>query len=218
MSKILLVEDNEGISEGLRFAFVKSEHELIVAKNVKEAERAVAESNSLVLVLLDINLPDGDGFELYKNLLKKKQLPTIFLTARDEEEDIVRGLELGGEDYICKPFSVKELMARVNRALSRFNTSKIVTVKDISYDLEKMDVFSQERIIKLSSLELKIFDMLMRNINKVVSRNDIIDLIWDATGNDVYEHTVTVYIKRLRQKLGTDIIETVKGIGYRIDQ
>lgn len=216
MARILLVEDNEGICEGLKYAFEDTPHQLLIAENMKEARAAFLEG-SPELVLLDVNLPDGDGFELYRQYFAPRQVPTIFLTARGEENDIVKGLELGAEDYICKPFSTRELMARVNRVLLRHTRSSVIKVGEISYDLDRMKILRNREEIKLSSLELKIFHLLMEKAGSVVNRNEVIDCIWEATGNDVYDHTVTVYIKRLREKLGVDIISTVKGIGYRID-
>lgn len=216
MSRILLVEDNEGISEGLKFTFEQTKHSLVIAQNIMEAEAAVSDGG-FGLVLLDVALPDGNGFDFYKSCLRSKGMQTIFLTARDEENDIVRGLELGAEDYITKPFSTKELMARVNRALLRVTRTSELEVCGIKYDLEKMELTKDGERIVLSSLELKILHLMMEKHDKVVSRNEVIDCIWEATGNDVYDHTVTVYIKRIREKMGVDIIKTVKGVGYRID-
>lgn len=213
---ILLVEDDEAIREGLSFSFAQTGHRLISAENIKEA-KTIAEGNSLNLVLLDIALPDGNGFEFYENWLKTMNVPVIFLTARDDENDIVKGLEEGAEDYITKPFSVKELMIRVNKVLARQKNYTILKSGDITYDIEKLEVKKDGVLIELSKLEIRILRLLFENGNKVVDRNAMIDLIWEATGNDVYDHTVTVYIRRIREKLGTDIIKTVKGVGYRID-
>ena len=147
-----------------------------------------------------------------------KNIPTIFLTAKDDENIIVDCLNNGAEDYITKPFSTNELMARVNRILIRNKKSSIIKVKDISFDLDKYEVYKDNKIINLSSLELAILNLLFTNINKVVTRTTILDKIWELTGNDVDDHTVIVYFKRIREKLGTDIIITIKGTGYRIDE
>lgn len=225
MNSILLVEDNEGISEGLKFSFEMSGRQIKIAKNIKEARDFVA-NETPGLVLLDVSLPDGNGFDFYENELSKAGITTIFLTARDEENDIVRGFDLGAEDYITKPFSTRELMARVNRVLKKQDETSSVTISGITFDFSKGEVSkkvtdedgtSRQEIIALSSLEKKILQLLFENANRVVNRNAVIDCIWDATGNDVYDHTVTVYMKRIREKLGVDIITTVKGIGYRID-
>ena len=219
MKKILLVEDNEGIAEGLRDIFTDPEYKLLAAKNINEAGKLLS-SGFPGLVLLDVGLPDGDGFEFYKKNLAEQGIAVIFLTAKDEENDIVKGLELGAEDYITKPFSVKELKARVNRVFMRREGKKSVSVlkaQNIVYDIEKKEVKRDGKAVSLSSLELRILDLLFCNHNKAVSRNAVIDCIWEATGNDVYDHTVTVYMKRSRQKIGEEVRKTVKGIGYRID-
>lgn len=220
MKKLLLVEDNKGITEALCDVFTAPEYELMTAKNIKEAGE-LAVSRHPGLVLLDVSLPDGDGFDFYRDTLVKAGVAVIFLTAKDEENDIVRGLELGAEDYITKPFSVKELVARVNRVFLRqksTNTDALIHVGGISYDMDKKEVRKGDEVVALSSLELRILDLLFTNHDKEVSRNAVIDCIWEATGNDVYDHTVTVYMKRIRSKIGDDVIKTVKGVGYRIDK
>ena len=216
MAKILLVEDDESIREGLKFSFEQSPHELLTAQNLKEA-KAIALGEGLGLVLLDVSLPDGHGFDFYKSLLIEKEIPTIFLTARDDEEDIVKGLNLGAEDYITKPFSIRELMARINRVIVRHAKNAVLKIGDVTVDIHKMEFSKEGKPITLSSLENKILKLFIDNRNKVVSRNVVIDCIWEATGNDVFDHTVTVYIKRIREKLGNDAIKTVKGMGYRLD-
>ena len=216
MGKIMLVEDDEAIREGLEFSFERTEYNLITAKNIKEA-KALALCESLELVLLDVSLPDGNGFDFYEQVLRPNKVATIFLTAKDEENDIVRGLELGAEDYITKPFSIKELMARVKRVQKRYRQSTIVTVGDVSFDMERMEIKKAGKVLSMTNLEMKILKLLFEQADRVVSRNAVLDCIWEATGNDVYDHTVTVYIKRIREKLGADVITTVKGIGYRVD-
>lgn len=216
MAKILLVEDDESIREGLKFSFEQSPHELLTAQNLKEA-KAIASGEGLGLVLLDVSLPDGNGFDFYKSVLIEKEIPTIFLTARDDEEDIVKGLNIGAEDYITKPFSIRELMARINRVIVRHAQNEVLKIGDVNVDIYKMEFSKEGKPITFSSLENKILKLFIDNRNKVVSRNAVIDCIWEATGNDVFDHTVTVYIKRIREKLGNDAIKTVKGMGYRLD-
>ena len=195
--EILLVEDNEILAKGIIYSL---------------------ETEKTKLIILDISLPDGNGFDLYEKNIKDKNIPTIFLTAKDDEDDIVKGLEAGAEDYITKPFSIRELIARINKILLRNKKNSIIKVKDIEFDIDKMVVYKEGKEINLTSLELKILNLLFMNLNKVVTRNYIIEKIWEWTGNDVNDNTVTVYLKRIREKLVTDIIITIKGIGYRIDE
>ena len=214
---ILLVEDNESIAEGLVYTFKMNNYHLDYKTTIKDAIEYL-NNNTTELIILDVSLPDGDGFNLYEDSIKKSQIPVIFLTARDDEDDIIKGLNLGAEDYITKPFSTRELLARVNKIILRNKKSSIIKVKDTSFDLDKMVVSKNNIKIELSSLELKILHLLFINIGSVVSRNTILEKIWEWTGNDVDDHTITVYLKRIREKLGTDIIITIKGIGYRIDE
>lgn len=214
---ILLVEDNESIAEGLVYAFKMNSYCLDYKTTMKDAIEYL-NNNTPELIILDVSLPDGNGFNLYEDNIKKSQIPVIFLTARDDEDDIIKGLNLGAEDYMTKPFSTRELLARVNKIILRNKNSSVIKVKDISFDLDKMVVNKNNIKVELSSLELKILHLLFINIGSVVSRNTILEKIWKWTGNDVDDHTITVYLKRIREKLGTDIIITIKGIGYRIDE
>lgn len=215
---ILLIEDNHTIAEGLEYAFKKNNYNLIYKANTKEAVEYLSKTNDIDLVILDITLPDGNGFNIFEENIKKKNIPTIFLTAKDEEDDIVKGLNIGAEDYITKPFSLKELLARINRVVLRKKPNSVITVADISFNLDKMEVYSDDIKINLTNLELRILYLLFTNLNKVVTRSYIIDKIWEWTGNDVNDNTVTVYLKRIREKIKSDIIITIKGIGYRIDE
>lgn len=215
--EILLVEDNEMLAKGIIYSLEQEKFEVIHKTNVKETIKFLQNENSK-LVILDISLPDGSGFDLYEKNIKDKNIPTIFLTAKDDEDDIVKGLEAGAEDYITKPFSIRELIARINKILLRNKKNSIIKVKDIEFDIDKMVVYRDGKEINLTSLELKILNLLFMNLNKVVTRNYIIEKIWEWTGNDVNDNTVTVYLKRIREKLVTDIIITIKGIGYRIDE
>ena len=214
---ILLVEDNDTIVKGLEYALNKKGYNVIVKTNVKDAE-GFLKDNSTDLIILDVSLPDGNGFFLYERAIANKGIPTIFLTAKDDEEDIVKGFNLGAEDYMTKPFYTKELLVRVDRVLSRNKKTNQIKVKDIVFDMDKMIVSREGKQLDLSSLEIKILHLMFSNLNKVIRRGTVLDKIWEWTGNDVDDHTVTVYIKRIRAKLKTDIIITVKGIGYRIDE
>ena len=215
--QILLVEDNETLAKGLIYSLEKNKYNVIHKMNVKETSNYL-ENNKPDLIILDVSLPDGNGFSLYSNLIKQKKIATIFLTAKDDEDDVVKGLELGADDYITKPFSTRELIARINRIVLKGDQHLVIKVKDIEFDIDKMVVLKNSVEINLTSLELKILHLLFVNLNKVVKRDEIIERIWEWTGNDVNDNTVTVYLKRIREKLGTDIIKTIKGIGYRIDE
>ena len=215
---ILLIEDTESIIKGLTYSFEKNNYNLTVKTTIKDSKDYLINNSDIDLIILDITLPDGNGFELFENTIKSLKIPTIFLTAKDEEDDIVKGLNVGAEDYITKPFSTKELMARVNRILLRTKKQSIIKIKDISFDMDKLVLTKDTAPIELTALELKLVNLLFNNLNKVVSRNVILDKIWDWTGNYVDDHTVTVYFKRIREKIGTDIITTIKGMGYRIDE
>ena len=214
---ILLIEDNESIIKGLEYAFKQNKFNLVYKSDLKSAKDYLIK-NKPNIIILDISLPDGNGYIFYKNNIKEKKIPTIFLTANDDEDNIVNCLEDGAEDYITKPFSTRELVARINRILSKNKSNNIINVKDITFDLDKMEVYKNNDKINLTSLELKILSLLFENINKVITRNYIIENIWKWTGNDVNDNTVTVYLKRIREKLDSDIIITLKGIGYRIDE
>lgn len=215
--KILLVEDNEILAKGLIYSLEQNKYQVIHTLNVKDTLKIIS-TEKIDFAILDVSLPDGNGFDLYKNNIKEKNISSIFLTAKDEEDNIVKGLELGAEDYITKPFSTRELMVRIHKILSRENKNKIVKIDDIEFDIDKMMVYKNKKAIELTSLELKILQLLFENVNKVITRSEIIDKIWEWTGNDVNDNTVTVYLKRIREKLQTDVIVTVRGIGYRIDK
>ena len=214
---ILLIEDHENIINGLKYTFDVNNYNLIAKTTIKESIEYL-ENNKPEIIILDVSLPDGNGFDLYEKVIKEKNIPVIFLTARDDEDNIIKGLNLGAEDYMTKPFGVKELLVRVNKIILRNKKITLLKVKDISFDIDKMVVSKNDNIIELSSLELKILHLLFVNIGKVVTRDTILDKIWEWTGNYVDDHTITVYLKRIREKLDTDIIVTIKGIGYRIDE
>lgn len=211
--KILLVEDNKSISDNLKYTFNINNIDLDVTNNIKSTKDYL-EYNKPSLIILDVTLPDGNGFDLYKSELSKMNIPVIFLTACDTEENIVEVLNMGASDYITKPFRPLELIARINKILHK----KTIKIKDITIDMNKMIVTKNNEIINLTTLEYKILNLLIENINKVVTRDRIIDSIWEWTGNDVNDNIITVYMKRIREKLNSDIIVTIKGIGYRIDE
>ncbi len=215
---ILLVEDTESIIKGLTYSLEKEGYNLIVKMNIRDTKKYLEENTNIDLIILDITLPDGNGYDLFNSIIKVLKIPTIFLTAMDSEDNIVKCLDNGAEDYITKPFSTKELLARINRIIKRNKKSSIIKVKELTFDTDKLVLYKDNKPIDLTALELKLITLLFNNINKVVSRNLLLDKIWEWTGNDVDDHTITVYFKRIREKINTDIITTIKGIGYRIDE
>ena len=168
------------------------------------------------IAVLDITLPDGNGFDLFGKIRKYSDLPVIFLTAVDDEDSVVNGLELGADDYITKPFSTRELIARIRRAANKNSKKNIITVSGVTLDLDKSAVFENGKQLELTALEYKLLSLLMQNAGKVVTRELIFEKIWDVSGNFVNDNTLTVYIKRIRKKLDADIIKTVKGMGYQV--
>ena len=211
--KILLVEDNKSIIKGLEYAFAQNGYSCEYCLSLDEAVRK-APFNYDVAVL-DIMLPDGNGFDLFKKIRRYSDLPVIFLTAVDDEDSVVNGLELGADDYITKPFSTRELIARIKRVANKNSKKNIITVSGVTLDLDKSAVFENGKQLELTALEYKLLSLLMQNVGKVVTRELIFEKIWDVSGNFVNDNTLTVYIKRIRKKLDADIIKTVKGLRIR---
>lgn len=212
--KILLVEDNKSIIKGLEYAFAQNGYSCEYCLSLDEAVRK-APFNYDVAVL-DIMLPNGNGFDLFKKIRRYSDLPVIFLTAVDDEDSVVNGLELGADDYITKPFSTRELIARIKRVANKNSKKNIITVSGVTLDLDKSAVFENGKQLELTALEYKLLSLLMQNVGKVVTRELIFEKIWDVSGNFVNDNTLTVYIKRIRKKLDADIIKTVKGMGYQV--
>ncbi len=211
---ILLVEDNKEICKNLASLFQELPYEFHYVEGVEKAMEYIYEHN-VDLILLDVSLQDGNGFDFYKNEVVKQKIKTIFLTARSFEDDIVYGLELGADDYITKPFSNKELVARINKVM---NFHKTVIIDDITYDIKTSTLYKQGERIELTALESRILSLLFCNLNQIITRDFLIEKIWMWTGNDVSDNTITVYIKRLREKVGEDVIRTIRGMGYQINE
>lgn len=214
---VLLIEDNDSIVSGLKYSLEQEKYKVFSCTNVADTIKFLEENKQVDIAIIDISLPDGNGFDLYQNYIKEKNIPSIFLTARDSEDDVVKGLELGVEDYMTKPFSTRELLARIKRNIMKHKNESVITIKGINFDFDKMEVSKDGKGIPLTRLELMILQLLFTNLGKVVRRDYIIEKIWEWTRNDVNDNTVTVYMKRIREKIGVDIIITIKGIGYRID-
>ena len=214
---VLLIEDNQNIIDGLKYSLEQEDYEVFICTNVADTIEFLKENKLVDIAIIDVSLPDGDGFDLYQNYIKEKNIPSIFLTAKDSEDDVVKGLELGASDYMTKPFSTRELLARIKRNIMKHKNEAIISIDDVSFDFDKMEVSKDGKVIPLTRLELKILHLLFTNLGKVVRRDYIIEKIWEWTSNDVNDNTVTVYMKRIREKIGVNIIITIKGIGYRID-
>lgn len=212
--KILLVEDNKSIIKGLEYAFAQNGYSCEYCLSLDEAVRKAPFNYDAAV--LDIMLPDGNGFDLFKKIRRYSDLPVIFLTAVDDEDSVVNGLELGADDYITKPFSTRELIARIKKVANKNSKKNIITVSGVTLDLDKSAVFENGKQLELTALEYKLLSLLMQNVGKVVTRELIFEKIWDVSGNFVNDNTLTVYIKRIRKKLDADIIKTVKGMGYQV--
>ena len=220
MKTVLLVEDNETIVMGLKYSLEQESFNVLTAKNVLEGKTKI-KNETIDIVLLDVSLPDGNGFELCKDIKQNQDIPVIFLTAQDEETRVVLGLDLGADDYIVKPFRTKELISRINSVLRRYGksveNSNVIQYKNIKIDVNSAKVYKNNEEIIFTSLEYKILLLLFSNQNKLITRENLLEKIWDIAGNFVNDNTLTVYIKRIREKLGDEtIIKTVRGLGYRV--
>lgn len=211
---ILLIEDDRKITEALTLAFAAEGYKTIPCRTCADAYAKAAEQFDLMII--DITLPDGNGFELFTELKKYTSAPAIFLTAKDDEDSIVKGFQLGGDDYITKPFFTRELMARISR-FKRNGKESTLRAGDIELDPDTHIVRKGGVTIELTALEYKLLLMLTQNKGSIVTRDAILDRIWDLAGKYVNDNTLTVYIGKLRNKLGQDAIKTVKGIGYKME-
>ena len=218
--KILLVEDNEAIIMGLEYLLTQEGYQVETARSMKEAygfwERGHAD-----LVLLDISLPDGNGFDFCKYVKKESDISVIFLTAREEEMDVVKGLDMGADDYIVKPFRNRELISRIKSALRRNGRgTTLLQCGDIIINLETGKVSRSGRDIVLTKLEYRILSTMLSHPGKLFTREEILAGIWDISNNFVNDNTLSVTMKRIREKLGDEegkIIKTVRGMGYRLE-
>ena len=220
--KILIVEDNSTIAEGLKSSLQSKGFAVEVAYSINESKK-VLKNNIFDLLILDIILPDGDGIQLCKSIKENSNIPIIFLTSKDRESDIVKGLEIGADDYIVKPFRIGELVARINNALRKYKKdSNVIKIEKLTIDIDKMNISKNDEEIFLTSLEWRILITLLNSRGNIVTRDRLLNLVYDISGNFINDNSLTVYIKRLREKLEDDvnnpkIIKTIKGIGYRIE-
>lgn len=218
--KIMMVEDNEAIILGLEYLLSQEGYQADTARTMSQAENFL-EQKEYDMVLLDVGLPDGDGFRLCSRIREIYRIPVIFLTAREEETDVVRGLDLGAEDYVIKPFRNRELMSRIKAVLRRNEKgNSILHCGDIVLNAETGKVKRGGTEIPLTKLEYKILFSMMSYPGKLFTRDEILSDIWDISGNFVNDNTLSVTMKRLREKLGDSdarLIRTVRGMGYRME-
>lgn len=222
MRKILLIEDNETIIIGLKYTLEQENFDVDITKNIIEAKSKIKKYDYNIY-LLDIALPDGEGYEICKYVKEKGNYPVIFLTAKDEEKDVVQGLDMGADDYIIKPFRTRELVSRINSVLRRYENTNIeehkIQCKNIVIDSNTAKVYKDGKEVVLTSLEYRILLMLFNNKGILIKREQLLEKIWDIAGSFVNDNTLTVYIKRIREKLDDkngEIIQTVRGIGYTV--
>ena len=223
MSKILLLEDDLSLINGLSFAFRNQGFELAVVRTLKEANELWGEGKYDLLVL-DVSLPDGTGYEFCKKVRQVSKVPIIFLTASDEEMIIIMGLDIGGDDYITKPFKLGVLVSRINALLRRakgFNsTDTELQSNGIKVLMLQGQVFKNEKLIDLTAAEYKLLCLFMKNPNVVLTKEQILDKLWDCEGNYIDSSTLTVYMRRLRMKIEDNPSEpqmllTVRRMGYK---
>lgn len=222
--KLFVLEDDAAIGMGLSYSLKNEGYDVTVAKNVKSAYE-ILNKETFSLYILDLTLPDGSGYDVCRKIKKSGDFPVIFLTAYDDEVNVVMGLELGADDYISKPFRVKELLARIKSVLRRYSKDSpdgIVSVGSIKVNTNEAKIYKNGAEIILTAMEYKLLLIFINNRGKVLSRQRLLEDIWDVAGDFVNDNTLTVYIKRLRDKIEEDpakpqIIKTVRGLGYIID-
>ncbi|MCY6355279.1 response regulator transcription factor [Clostridium sp. ZS2-4] len=222
MSRILLLEDDEGLALGIEFTLVDEGYDVTRCEYVKEALKTFDEEK-FDIVILDVMLPDGSGYDACKYIRSKSEVPIIFLTACDDEVNIVLGLDIGADDYITKPFKVKELISRIKANLRRFHVEnhkeKILRCKDIILNTERATVQKNGKDILLSTQEYKLLSIFMTNPKKLMSREEILDKLIEGEGAYFDTNTLSVYVKRIREKIEEDsskpvYIKTKRGLGY----
>ena len=224
--KVLIVEDDEIIREGLKFALLQENYEVLSAAGVSEALEQIQNCRDIGFYLLDIMLPDGDGYQVCREIRRNSSAPILFLTACEDEVHTVMALEQGADDYICKPLRIRELLARMKAILRRTSAQgggleQIVQVGKNQVNLQTGRVYSDKEEIILTAMEYKLLLIFLNHRGQTLSRSQILEGIWDEAGDFVNDNTLSVYMKRLRKKLGDtadgQIIRTVRGIGYRME-
>lgn len=222
--KIFVLEDDSAIGMGLSYSLENEGYTVTLAKTVSDALNII-EKETFSLYILDLTLPDGSGYDVCKKIKEKGDLPVIFLTAYDDEVNVVMGFELGADDYISKPFRLKELLVRIKSVLRRYNKDSadgIIKIKELTINTNEAKVYKNGTEIILTAMEYRLLLILLNNRGTVLSRAKLLENIWDIDSAFVEDNTLTVYIKRLRDKIEEDIanpvyIKTVRGLGYVIE-
>ena len=222
MSRILLLEDDLSLINGLSFAFQKQGYETDIARTVAEAEQ-FRQQGSYDLLVLDVSLPDGSGFDFCRRVRQDSKVPILFLTASDEETSIIMGLDMGGDDYITKPFKLGVLLSRMNALLRRagnFQQDTELESHGIRVQLLEGQAYKDGKLLDLTAAEYKLLCFFMQNPGRILSPEQILDKLWDSEGNYLDSSTLTVYIRRLRMKVEDDPgnprrILTVRRMGYK---
>lgn len=224
MIHILIIEDDRHIAEGLQY-LLENEGFYVETAYTEEKGREAVENGDFHLLLLDVTLPDGNGFDFFRWMQTKKEIPVIFLTALDEEKDIVKGFDLGADEYITKPFRPRELISRIRNVIRHAGIEpeerKELIIGNVRINREQGVVYKENKKIELTALEYKVLLLFFENKGRILTRTQILANIWDESENFVNDNTLTVYIKRLREKIEDKpnepkIIKTVRGMGYQI--
>ncbi|NIK77861.1 DNA-binding response OmpR family regulator [Paenibacillus castaneae] len=224
--KILLVEDDKTIASGLEYSLQQDHYTTVLCHDAASAKKVLAEElNQIALCLFDLSLPDGSGYELCQIVKGQSDVPVIFLTAIDDEVNVVMGLDMGADDYITKPFRIRELLSRIKSVLRRYQsqsqTKTIIDIENVRINTLEGKVYKLGDEITLTALEYRLLLIFANHIGQVLSRSQLLERIWDVAGDFVNDNTLTVYIKRLREKLEDHpqtptIIKTVRGLGYKV--
>lgn len=217
--KLLIVEDEKDLNEGLSYAFSQEGYAVEQAYTYAMGIKLFREKE-IDVILLDCNLPDGNGFDFCREVRKNSQMPIVMLTARDTELDELKGLEMGADDYISKPFSIAVLKMRIKNALHKKESPQILSSHGIKIDILKRKAYKNEKLIDLTPVEWQLLYYLMNNSGRVVLKQDILNFIWDSNGNFVDENAISVNIRRMRLKIEDNpsapkYIKAVRGFGYR---
>lgn len=224
--KILLIEDDKTIALGLEYSLQQDHFSTVICYDAATAKKVIMEElDQFALCLFDLSLPDGSGYELCKLVKERSDIPVIFLTAIDDEVNVVMGLDMGADDYITKPFRIRELISRIKTVLRRYQkqpqSKNVIDIHNVRVHLLEGKVYKNGEEVLLTALEYRLLLIFVNHMGQVLSRNQLLEQIWDVAGDFVNDNTLTVYIKRLREKLedhpqNPQIIKTIRGLGYKV--